>query len=420
MSEKVIHNKLKLKHNSAYININLVDELDYVIGGYGKPTLEFLYSFNTFVESYVLNENFYLSKIEFQHYKLSSGILFPNGRPIFNLLLKDNKLASISGLGSPMATIAYIGEAPDNKIETIDKAFETFYSAFSEKIKSEYFILSSLDKSNVDIKYLDFDIQFKKLYVVDKFNNSNEIVKSLFKATENTNIQMTLPIYTYKNQLVEIKKYGITNEVFKKLSELHLNKLSEVSKYMGYSNQSLPPLIPILLSQCKTINDIPEKLEQLRKDFTELRKTSIDFEKEINESKTIKEQLKVIDNFNNFWEAFHKKYEIKSKRLLYRFWDVAKESNYEDSLDSAIDTESTSEIIKDLNLGKVIGKVSSKTFDWIKDRRVLNRFRGITNVWELFEKSPNLRTQFKDIERIFNIVVTEQDLIRIKEYVGKK
>lgn len=417
---EVHKDKLTLKYNSAYININLVDELDHVIGGYGKPTLEFLFSFNTFVESYVLNENFYLSEQEFQHLQLTSKVLFPNGRPILDLLAKEHKLAMISGLGNAVGRIAYIGDVPDKNKETIDKAFNEFYTSFGEKIKAEYFLLSDLEKPSVDVKYLNTSIQDNKLLIVERFNNSNEIVKSLFEATENTNIQMTLPIYTYKNQFTEIKKYGITNEVFKKLSDLHLDKLSEVSKYLGYANQSLPPLIPILLSQCRTINDIPNKLVQLRKDFTELRTSFVSFEKEINESKTIKEQLKAIDNFNNFWVAFHKKYEIKSNRLIYRFWDVAKESNYEDSVDNAIDSESTSDMIKDLNLGKVIGKVSSKTFEWIKDKRVLNRFKGITNVWELFEKSPNLKTQFKDIERIFNIVVTDKDLDRIKQYVGQK
>ncbi|GGD14891.1 hypothetical protein GCM10011368_16040 [Hyunsoonleella pacifica] len=41
-------NNVNLEYNSTYISINLLDELDYVIGEYGKPNSIFIYSLNAF------------------------------------------------------------------------------------------------------------------------------------------------------------------------------------------------------------------------------------------------------------------------------------------------------------------------------------------------------------------------------------
>ena len=56
-----------VEHSTAYYNFDLLQRLDYVIGGYGKASQDFIFDFNNFVESFVLNENFLLSKQEWDN-----------------------------------------------------------------------------------------------------------------------------------------------------------------------------------------------------------------------------------------------------------------------------------------------------------------------------------------------------------------
>ena len=89
--------EIKLPYNSAYLNLNLLDELDYVIGGYGKANQEFIFSLNNFIETFVLNEHFMFSEREWNHKILTSNAIFPNGRPISNILFKKGDRFSIVG-----------------------------------------------------------------------------------------------------------------------------------------------------------------------------------------------------------------------------------------------------------------------------------------------------------------------------------
>lgn len=68
-----------------------------------------------------------MSEKEFRHIQLTSKVLFPNGRPILDLLAsKEKKLASISSLGTPLAQIVYLGDLEDEKPENIQKTIELF------------------------------------------------------------------------------------------------------------------------------------------------------------------------------------------------------------------------------------------------------------------------------------------------------
>lgn len=96
---------------------------------------------------------------------------------------------------------------------------------------------------------------------------------------------------------------------------------------------------------------------------------------------------------------------------------MAKESDYDKSLDNLIDTQSASEVIKDLNLGKVAGKAGILAWDKIKERRILSKFKGVTNLWSLLEKSPTIDFQIKNVERIFNIDVDRNKIQLAKSYL---
>jgi hypothetical protein len=50
MMDEIKSNKVTVEDNSYYVSSSLLDELDYVVGGHGPATVEFLFNFNAFIE----------------------------------------------------------------------------------------------------------------------------------------------------------------------------------------------------------------------------------------------------------------------------------------------------------------------------------------------------------------------------------
>lgn len=100
--------RLDLDYNSTYISLNLIDELDYIIGGYEKPNVVFLYTLNSFIESFILNSTFYISEQEVKHSSIVSKAIFPNGRPILEMLSRTKSMKMISGIGNSIGKVISI------------------------------------------------------------------------------------------------------------------------------------------------------------------------------------------------------------------------------------------------------------------------------------------------------------------------
>lgn len=407
-------NEIKLEYNSTYISLNLIDELDYVIGGYGKPNAIFLYSLNTFLESFILNSHFYISDQEATHFQIVSKAMFPTGRPILEMLSKTSSLIAVGGIGNQYAKVVSIEKFdPDNpttyqeRIEHyINKGLDTKY------VREKYLILPSINNETTEINYLNFGRVEGGFIATESPNSPKKIFRKLCDVTKATNIQAALPIYDNKFQIDDVQLKGIGKDIISKLTDSFSDRQKKIEQYFGLSNQSIPPLVGILLSQSKSITDIPSKIIQLREDFTNLRKAVIKYEKRINEADNIKEQLEAIDEINEFWDFFNKNYS-ETTRLLYNFWEIADESGYDKSIDSAIDTSDAASMIEDLNLGKVVGKGAKKAIAWYKKKRIMNRFRGVTDMWKLFEKGPSLKMQLPLFEKVFNVKIDEREIIEL-------
>ena len=198
---------------------------------------------------------------------------------------------------------------------------------------------------------------------------------------------------------------------------MHGQNIDDAEQHLGREVQSLPPFVGIVLSKCKSSDDIPKVLKEIRADFEDFRNCCERFEKQLNAAKTVKEQVDAVKEYKTFWSTLVKKYTDKRSRLMYRFLDIASESEYEKAADSALDNLSTTDILKDLNLGKVAGKTGIAIWDKLKERKILNKFKGVVNLWDLLENSPTIQTQLDDIERIFKTKVDRTKLNRAKTFL---
>ncbi|MBS1501794.1 MAG: hypothetical protein JST32_07015 [Bacteroidetes bacterium] len=411
---------LKLEYNSTYISINLIDELDYVIGGYGKPNVIFIYSLNAFLEAFIFNSKFYISDQEAKHIQVVSNSMFPNGRPILKMLAEMQGLMAIGGIGNEIGKVVSIEKFDDQNPTSYQERIIHFinHGMPTDDIRQKYLVLPSLSDEIYKISYLNIGRVDGGFIAVESDSSPQKFYDKLCSVTKSTNIQATLPFYSYQFQIEEVQSRGISREIISKLSESFQNKQEKIERYFGYSNQTIPPLVSILLSQCKIINEIPNKMIQLREDFSGLRDAVVKYEKRIEEAETIKDQIDAVDEIDEFWKIFNKKYSGDT-RLLYKFWELAEAPDYAKSINDVIDSKEAAKIIDDLNWGKVAGKSVKKAVDWYKEKKVINRFKGVTDIWNLFGKNPSLVKQIAQFESIFGLEIVEKDLIALNERINR-
>jgi len=336
--------------------------------------------------------------------------------------MKSNKVTVYSGFGDNIMQCVYVDKVPNSDNETALRAIETFCERDAERIKKN-FLLSDFSKSIESVKTYSVGFSgnkeslggFNQVLIGETTNKPYEIVKSFFNTITNYNVQAALPVFTYQQQFYELGKKAISKEIYKTVCDIQGQTIEDAENYLGSELQTVPPLVSIVLSKSKDFNDIPNVLKEIREDFTDFRNCCERFEKTLNESKTIKEQVEAIKDYKNFWATLVKKYSDKTSRIMFRFLDIAKDSDYENALDNVIDSQSADELFKDLNIGKVAGKAGFLAWDKLKEKRILNKFKGVVNLWSLLENAPTVDTQIKDIERVFKV-----SMDRSKIQIAKK
>jgi len=406
-----------VNYNSAYISLSLLDELDYCFGGYGKPTPEFIFSLNTFVESFIACSEFYTSLDELNHLNLTAPAIFPNGRPILNLVVRETGLKFVSGVLDLPGKVIF----QENMIEKSKKeAEQSFIAQYGQTLRSDYFALSDVDHLPDSLPLVTSSYENDQFVVTEVQSSTHDLIANLISVSNTSSIQTTLPINLYGVQVNRIKPVPYSIEALEKLASMHKVQVDALVKSIGLQNMPIPPFTNILLSQVNDLYDIPNKLSQLRADFQELRDRFVEFEQQIYNSPTIKEQLDAYNAFNSFWDAFAKKYINQTHRLFYQHLDVFQNVDADKSANSVIKTGNFKDILKDLNVAKLVGKSIAHTWEYFEDKKVINRFKGLTNIWELFQNNTNISQQLAHFERLFGVKYSNAELNRVQEFINNK
>jgi hypothetical protein len=324
---------------------------------------------------------------------------------------------AVNGFGNPIMQCVYVDKIDKRDNSVVQNAIDIFQNRDTDRIKRT-FVTSNLENPIESVKTLSIGLNEAQILIGESTNKPFEIVKNFYDSIKNYNVQTALPIFTYKQQFNELRKKAISKEIFKTICDIKGQEIKDAEEFIGGEIQALPPLVSIVLSKAKTREDIPRVIKEIREDFTDFRKCCENFENSLNNSKTIKEQLDATKEYKVFWGTLVKKYTDKTSRIVFRFLDMAKESDYEKSLDNVIDSQNASEIIKDLNLGKVAGKAGILAWDKIKEKRILNRFKGVTDLWGLIDNVPALEIQIQNAERIFKTKLDTNRISITRKYLN--
>jgi hypothetical protein len=404
-------------YNSTYISLNLLDELDYYLGGYGKPNIEFLFTLNTFVESFIGSSAFYTSLDELNHLNLTAPALFPNGRPILNLVVREGGLKFVNGVVDNPANEIYRDQTSNRPRK---EAQQDFVIEYGSTIHGKYFIKSDISKSVERIPLITSKFEDDYFIVSEILSTSDELISNLMSVSKTSSIQTTLPIYLYGRQLDSLNKTPYSIESLQHIAKLHETNLDELVKSLKFQYLPIPPFTSILLSQVNSISEIPQKLSQLRADFQDLRTKFVELEQDIYESSNIKQQHEAYKKFKEFWSTFNKKYVDKRHRIFWGSLDISEGAEIDKAADTLFDTGNISEAAKDLNMGKIAGNIISKTLNWNKDRKIINRFKGLTNIWELFQESKGITQQVNHFERLFSVKYSTTEINNVHTFVKTK
>jgi hypothetical protein len=385
--------------NSSLTVVNLLDELDAVIGGYRKPTPQFLNSLNTFVEAYVLTDSIYISSRDAMHLNLAIPA-FPDGRPILKMLTQDGILRFIvegpDHLRDDTGTVIYAFEIPEGRtVQNDDEWFKKYCSDVERKYLSglipSYDIGTVPDRTPLLILGRAKGTQHYAVTMVDR--NVSKCIQSVLSLSAGSRLHPALPLYAVKAQASFFAATTPSRSLYEKLAEIHNVKVEALLKYRGYRQIPIPPLASILLSRCKARTDIPTQMKQIRSEFQDLRDAGRAHERRLESASSLGEQLDAMAEFDEFWDVFSKKTKHQTTRLIYRMWDIVKEANPL--------------------------KWFTKTVDlmvaWDQDQFILNRYKGLMDVWRLTRNIPSVQSQLRDVERVFGTTIAANEW---KRYVA--
>lgn len=406
-----------VNYNSAYISLNLLDELDYCLGGYGKPNIEFLFSLNTFVETFIASSSFYTSLDELNHLNLTAPALFPNGRPILQMLAKAGGLKFVNGVIEKTGREIYRKD-----VEKFSKkeAQQEFILEKGSDLNKRYFLKSKIDTKIDEIPLITSKLIGSEYVVSEVLTKSSELVSNLLEVSKISSIQTSLPIYLYEEQLSTLVAQPYSIKSLERLAKLHEENLESLLQDLNFRYLPIPPFTNILLGQVSSISQIPEKLTQLRLDFQELRNKFVELEDNIHGTKSLKEQGDAHRKFQDFWVTFISTYSDRRNRILYGMLGLTPGVDIDKAADKMFDENNFMDAFKDLNLGKLGGNILSKSFSEIKERRIINRYKGLTNIWELFQKGKGIEEQIRHFERLFDVQINNVEINRVNQFINTK
>jgi len=401
-------NAKSTSYNSALTVVNLLDELDWVVGGYGRPTPQFLYSLNTFVESFVLSDAIFVTFTDAMHLNLAAP-LFPEGRPIVDTLVREKMLRVIvegpEHLQEDIGTVIYTFETASG--ETLDSD-KTWYREYHENVDKGMLrqILPSYPIGKMPAESTILLVLGRMPdhcnHGICSFNRDlRKFISSILSLSQASQFHPALPLYAASIQSEFFKSTTPSIELYHRLAEIHHVKVEDLLRHRGYTVIPIPPLTSILLSRCRARDQLPDELRKLRSEFAELREAGRKHEERLAKASTLGEQFNAVEEFNEFWEVFSNKLGRRSKRLVYRFWDIVKEANplkwFTKTMDSIIEQD--------------------------QEKFILNRYKSLLDAWNLAKEAPAIQRQLDNIATLFGVPIKQSEwnnYVRFAKEIDKK
>jgi hypothetical protein len=173
---------------------------------------------------------------------------------------------------------------------------------------------------------------------------------------------------------------------YKQLKEVRDKQITELLDLEQPWIYNLPPLTTILLQRCRTLEDLPTELINLRAEFKNLRESLTKYQKSYEEAATIKDKLELKREFQNSIDLLMQKVTRGKRRIMKTI------------IDFAVD-QSDSMIRKDF-----VGPTKTalgKLVEYVYDRRL---YPWVNSFLHMYDESISIESDLNLYKKIFGDV----------------
>ncbi len=197
-----------------------------------------------------------------------------------------------------------------------------------------------------------------------------EYVEAVYQAARHFHI----PAYSGTTELflsIENSVQCVPRVLYDKLCDLHHEKADRLLIEAGYRVVSIPPFALIVLSRCRTRDDIVPKILEVRDEFHGFRATCTSYSEKLLAAQKEGKQKDLIAIHRDFDQAIvllTEKVEAgeRDTRFLFRVWDV----------------------LKSAQLWGIAQKLIDKAIETSIEEETLARVEGIMDVWHKLAEAP--------------------------------
>ena len=368
--------------------ISLVsDENVYFVIDGGRVSLANLIDFSHFVDLYVLEDNVYVSEFA-----------------------KDGTLKQVTqNNNSPVKSIDYLSTLGHLVNHIADKTLEIYDFAptnYTFSLDSyEYWTKLSVEERAA----ISDDIEYGKPGTHTReelLGASKELDVSIAEIIKEISLTKLRLMPSPRNLLPFLDNFRQWDTpatlLYREVSKTHREKVEEVLKLTTPSTIYLPPLLTILLSRCNSQDDIPARLVELREEYIDFRKSTLQWFKRLDDAKSLKDKLMIREEIDSFAKKVSAKFENRRpafyKEMLGVIMDAAEDGNVQKAI-----VKPTFAILK------------KGLTEWLPDLFTTKRFTGLV---DLMNESLQIENYGNLLPKVFcnTLDISSQELSEARAY----
>lgn len=249
----------------------------------GRVSLAHLMEFSHFVDLYVLHDAVYVSAPPkpWRHKVLGWISRSPTITQVFGTA-PDSPLRELSS----GALADAVCDTSDNTLAIYDSALEprtfslTSYDFWMNEASGAADALHSLAEPQDTLRFW-----------CRKLDDSVERVMEELGKTKLTILPSPRNLLPFLRRFHQIDTPALT--VYRMIAERHRREIEELQQFLRPRAVYLPPLLTLLLARCKSREDIPYRLAELRAEFTDFRHDIGAWLARLDEARTMKEKQEI-------------------------------------------------------------------------------------------------------------------------------
>lgn len=180
-------------------------------------------------------------------------------------------------------------------------------------IKAAPYLAPELEKINKNSNYMETYQFFNQVEIYMDFARNNKL--------EFSDSAFMQPFIALNSRPHE----NFTNIVYERLKKIRNQEIKEFLELQDTWIYHLPPLTSILLDRCQKLDDIPDELFNLRKEFKNLRKDLTNFQVKFDNADTLRSKIDLKKEFEESMEIFTHKVQRPKGRFIKTILDFAVE-----------------------------------------------------------------------------------------------